>query len=447
MQRAVDSGTQVLELGSGAWCGDFTVPVQIPDDWTVEIHWPATPPELTDEEILASLRRPVGQAPIRDLVAGCTQPVILVDDLTRPTPLDRVLPLVLAELEAAGIRNEAVTIVMATGTHGAPGLPGAFAKKVGELAASRCQLRVHDHLRDVVRVGRTSFGTPVLVDRHVASADYVIGVGGIYPQHTTWFGGGSKLVLGVLGERSIANLHYRHWSLNARYALDNEFRQDLNEVAILAGLRTSVAVHVDARRRPVRVTAGDPKAFYAEAARYSAEAFRAPPPGDADVVVCNAYPMDVSLTAACTKGTIPFKHASPTASRLLVAACPEGNGHHGLFPFVDVPRYHYRIQRLRRQLIGRDHLVQKARSELRRLRPSGAPASAAQSPEPWPIHMFRPVPDAPEADAAGAGITISPTWADLLAYVKHEQGAGRRLRAVVYPCAPLQTLDLPGRLT
>jgi nickel-dependent lactate racemase len=48
----------------------------------------------------------------------------------------------------------------------------------------------------------------VLVNRHVAAADYVIGIGGVYPQNSTGFGGGAKLALGVLGRRSIVNLHY-----------------------------------------------------------------------------------------------------------------------------------------------------------------------------------------------------------------------------------------------
>ena len=65
--------------------------------------------------------------------------------------------------------------------------------------------------------------------------------------------------------------------------------------------------------------------------------------GDADVVISAAYPIDVSLTFMRSKGIIPLLHAAPGASRVLVAACPEGVGHHGLFPFVPNPqRWRYR---------------------------------------------------------------------------------------------------------
>jgi hypothetical protein len=364
----------------------------------------------------------------------------------------------LAEFEAAGIPPEAITIVMATGTHGAP-QPGALKRKVGELAASRCQLRIHDHLKDVVRLGRTSFGTPVFANRIVAGADYVIGIGGVYPQHTTWFGGGSKLVLGVLGERSIANLHYRHWKLDTRYALDNDFRQDLNEVAALVGLKTSISLHINGHRKAVRMSTGDPRAFYSDEATFSRDAFRVPMPGDADVVISNAYPMDLSLTFAQAKGTTPLKHASPTASRVVVASCPEGDGHHGLFPLVRVPRHYYRVQWLRRQLIARAELRQKIVWRLKMAdrrpavpaepqaasRPTAVPASMPPAPSRQ-IHLYRPLPEAGSLDVAGTGIRVSPEWDDVLAHIAREQGGRRQLRAVVYPCSPLQILDFTDEL-
>jgi len=54
----------------------------------------------------------------------------------------------------------------------------------------------------------------VLVDREVLAGDPMIGVGGVYPQHSTGFGGGTKLALGVLGKRSIVALHYGHLSMD-----------------------------------------------------------------------------------------------------------------------------------------------------------------------------------------------------------------------------------------
>src|SRR5262249_38816637 len=147
--------------------------------------------------------------PIRELCRGKRRPLIVVDDPNRPTPVGRVLPHVLAQLRAAGIAARDVTILLATGTHGAPA-PETVVKKVGTEAASSCRVLVHDAGRDLVRAGTTALGTPVFVNRAVVESDVLLGIGGIYPNHTAGFGGGSKLALGVLGLRSIMHLHFRH---------------------------------------------------------------------------------------------------------------------------------------------------------------------------------------------------------------------------------------------
>src|SRR5215218_4367496 len=141
-----------------------------------------------------------------------------------------------------------------------------------------------------------------------------------------------------------------------------DFRRDLDQVAAMIDLHTSVSVHVDADRRPVRVVCGDHRRYYPEAVAFSLRAYRAPGPRDADVVIANAYPIDVSLTFMRSKGLIPLLLAKPGASRLLVAACSEGVGHHGLFPFLDAPPWHRPL-----------HLTRTVRA-----RPGAVPAKAAR---------------------------------------------------------------------
>jgi len=432
---------RVATLPTAAWYGDRSFDLELPEPWDVEVFWPKTPPELTDGQIQEALAKPIGQLPIRQLARGCVSPVIVVDDPTRPTPASRVMPFLLREFELAGIAASAVTVVVATGTHGPPD-PRAVIAKVGQETATRCRrVHIHDHRRDVVRLGRTRFGTPVFVDRMVAACDFVVGLGGVYPQHTAWFGGGSKILLGVLGERSIAHLHYTNWNVPQRYATDNRFRADLNQVAELVGMRTCISIHIDANRRPVRVVSGDPLAYYEAAARYSRDEYRAPAPGNADVVISNAYPMDTSVTFAESKGTIPLKHTRPAASKVLIAACSEGTGNHGLFPLLQVPDHHYEIQRLRRAWINRSQLPGKI---ARRVRASRYRQTApADEPNLYrPIRLYRPVEVETQIPASLPGIRRMGSWEEVLHEVALEQPADRRLRAVVYPCAPLQVLEL-----
>jgi lactate racemase len=407
--------------------------------------WPHTPPPLDDAQIAEALERPVGQPPIRELARGKSRPLIVVDDLTRPTPTSRVIPHVLRHFEAAGIGSRAVTILMATGTHGPPG-PGGVEKKAGPEAAASCRLLVHQHQGSAVRVGRSSFGTPVLVNETVRASDLVVGVGGVYPQNSTGFGGGSKIALGVLGRRTIAHLHFGHPSMKGSYEIENDFRRDLDEIAQMIGLHTTISLHVDANREPVRIVSGDHDVYYRDAVQFSREKYAAALPGEADVVICNAYPGDVSLTMMRIKGIIPLLHAKPGASKVLIAGCPEGTGRHDLFPFIGGPRFARQRGWVASVIAHPGAAPRKAaRKALRRIaggRSRREPASSAQRPNSNPIWLYVPGDGAASLPAEIPQMTLRDTWDGVVDAVMREQGHRRGLEVALYPCAPLHVLDL-----
>jgi lactate racemase len=425
-----------LRLRTGAWYGEQMLRLPVPRSWHVNIFTPNGGVPLTDAQIAERLESPVGQPAIRELCRGKARPLLIVDDLIRPTPASRVVPAVLRQLQDAGIAARDVGIIMAPGTHGAPPAD-ALVKKVGAAAAGSCRLYVHDCNRDVVKVGRTSFGTPVYVNKHVAASDFLVGIGGLYPNCTAGFGGGSKLALGVLGFRSIAALHYGHPSMGwGTPDGRSHFRRDLDEIAHRIGLGTTVSLLLNGDREVVGVCCGAPRAYYAVALRSAQEAFRAPPPDEqADVVIANAYPNDVSLTFARMKGMGPLWHAPLGASRIAIASCSEGLGFHGLFPFLNAPRYHrQRMMALRaRVLLARPRLLaQKVYRLLSRWR---GRRPAARNP----IWLYRPAAvNGPSLPAEIPGIRVTSSWNEIIEAVRREQSGRDALRATVYSCAPLQ---------
>jgi len=445
----------VYRLPINAWYGDQTVDVHFPDDWNVIAHWPRTPRPLNDDDVLWALRQPCGQLPIREVARGRSRPVIIVDDCTRPTPAARVLPHILDELQAAGIPANEVGIVVATGTHGPPG-DSALRQKLGEVAWSHCRVHLHDDQRELVHLGRDSRGTPVLVNRHVAAADYVIGIGGVYPQNSTGFGGGAKLALGVLGRRSIVNLHYGNPSEQGSYNIDNDFRRELDEIADTVRLETSVCLHVDAHRQAVRITTGDHRAFYRDAVAFAKGPYRAAPPQDADLVVANAYPMDLSLTVLRSKAITPLLRAAPGSSRVLIAGCPEGVGRHGLYPFLDRGPA-ARLRHLYRHLLVHPRQVPRAAASkaarllqqtscrtLSRLaggrtRPEGS--GGARRAAARPIWLY--IRNAALATRSTRPFRATDSWDEILGQIRTEQ-AGRPLRVALYPCSPLQVVGDHG---
>jgi nickel-dependent lactate racemase len=424
---------------TGAWYSDEALTLDFPPEWDVTVFRPSTPPPLTDRQIAEALEQPSGQSPIRQIGRGKSRPLVIVDDLNRPTPVARVMPFLLKHFRDAGISSRDVTILVASGTHGAPQL-NAVLKKAGPEAAS-CKIVLHDPERDLAQVGSTTFGTIVLVNREVMRSDLIVGIGGIYPNHTAGFGGGSKLALGVLGFRSIMELHYRHqskgWGGGERV---NTFRKDLDEIARMIGLNTMISLQVGANREVIRMACGDHFIYYGQEVDFARRVFRAPLPLDANVVISNAYPNDLSVTFVKMKGIAPLDQCAPGASRIAIGSCSEGLGHHGLFPVVNRPRF-YRPRHIYRRIAmrGVDGVSEALRGRF--LERWGSVAKKTASHARNPIWLYRPGVHSQALPSRVAGFRITPSWEEIVEAVRMEHPSSRTLRVVVYPCAPLQYLD------
>jgi nickel-dependent lactate racemase len=343
--------------------------------------------------------------------------------------------MVLRHLREGGISVNTVRILLSAGTHSAPHSDSVL-KKVGAEAASACQILIHDAKRSSVTIGRTSSGTPVAVDKAVLASDFVVGVGGVYPNHTAGYGGGSKLALGVLGFRTIKSLHFRYRPIGwGRWEASSPFRTDLDEIAKMIQFKTMISLQINADREIIRATCGDHFLFQNDEVAFAQHYFRAPSPEEADVVISNAYPNDLSVTAAIQKGTAPLRRTHSGASRILIASCAGGTGHHGLFPVMNQPPC------LRALQIGRHVSVMKpgelARAVVRRIRRGPRPRDTTASK---PIWFYRPGDQTPGVNWNIPGYRLLDSWSDVLLAVEREQGTGKQLKVFCYPCAPLQRL-------
>lgn len=433
---------QDVTVRTGVWYDDRPTTLSFPDSWDVVTHWPDTPAPLTDREIVERMLSPVNQKPLRELARGRRRPVIVTDDLARPTPVFRLIPFVLDELQRAGIAPTEVRIVVATGTHGKQSL-AALANKLGPRAMESCRIIVHSDLRHCKYVGRTSFGTPVHLNRDVADSDLLIGIGGVYPQHTVGFGGGAKLALGVLARTSIRHLHFRHSGGDGSYSIDNDFRKDVTEIARLIGLQSIFTVHINANLEVVNLMAGDHFSYYRAAADFSKSRYTAPLPQDADVVIANGYPSDVSYTFM-RKGIKPVTCASERATRIMVASNPEGVGHHGLFPQGGHPRLREAKELYNRLAVMEPKVIASKlfKKVFRRgSRTVGTSAeSPAAAPPRSPLLLYRPGGDSTPMPHI-SGVEMVGVWADVLEIIRREHPGKDQLKVRIYPCASLQCLD------
>lgn len=422
-------------LRTAFWEKNEVIELTWPREWSVSVRWPQTPPPLSAQEIADALRTPVQLPPIAEACQGKKKPLVIVDDLTRATPAARILEPLLEELQAAGISPEQVTILVATGTHSPPAAE-MLERKLGTLAASTCRVVVHRDSADCRPIGRTTFGTPIIADHEVLEADWIVGIGGVYPNNTAGFGGGSKLALGVMARETITHLHLKHGTAGWGHRDDSlRFRRDLDEIAEAIGLRAMISVHVDAEGRPVRVVLGDHRATYRQEAAWAASTYLVEGPGDADVVVANAYPNDATLSAVRHKAYAPLRAARPDATRLALASCHGGPGGHGLFPLVDTRTPAQRLRVMFSVMPLRQFAGTLLRGVRRRL--SRAPRGSGFT---WPVLLYRPGTGAQPELPTLSGLEVAPSWEAVVDTIARRHASEAEIRVVVYPCAPLQVL-------
>ena len=255
------------------------------------------------EEIRHALDHPIGSQKIEELARPGMEVVLLFDDLQRPTPVHLALPQIMDRLKRAGLPDERISGICAVGTHPIPTLE-QLEKKVGSKAFSRLQGRFfsHDpHASDNIIIGQTHRGTVVEVNHHVASADFIIGIGECIPHPVAGFGGGCKIIMpGVSSYRSVADHHFtwmRHRNSKVNLLDGNFFSEEIVDAGRLARLAFKLDFIINEKKEVIRAFAGDPVAEHKEASHYAASLYSVPLPKLADVTITSAFPLEVGVQA------------------------------------------------------------------------------------------------------------------------------------------------------
>ncbi len=193
--------------------GTTSFPVHLPPE-QIAAELEANPVALEDvsaaEHVRRALEHPIGSPRLKELVRAGDKVCIIVSDITRAwQSSDVFMPLLVGELEEAGVRDEDILILSATGTHRRQ-TEEEHIKLVSEQVYRR--IRVEDHQctdqENLSYVGTTSRGTPVWLDRRALECDKLILTGGVVYHFLAGYGGGRKSILpGIAGRETIMKNH------------------------------------------------------------------------------------------------------------------------------------------------------------------------------------------------------------------------------------------------
>ncbi|HEY3316190.1 MAG TPA: nickel-dependent lactate racemase [Bacillota bacterium] len=313
--------------------GKGTIEVPLPDGEVLATLSLRGRPPLTDPAaaIRDALRRPIASPPLAEVIRPGDSVCVLLNDPTRLANTDTFLPVLLDELNRAGVRDQDIFGVFATGSHRA--LTEAEVKAIAGKAAGRIRLFNHDATDQagLAYAGRTSRGNEVYLNRRVLEADRVILTGGIVYHFFAGFGGGRKaMVPGVAGYQTIQFNHRLMLEPGAEIGrlAGNPVHEDLLEAARLGSPDFLVNVVLDEARRFLGVFAGDLVAAHEAGCRLVREVYGVPLARQADLVVASAggHPKDINVYQLQKTMDNAVLAARPGGVVILLAECPEGHG-------------------------------------------------------------------------------------------------------------------------
>jgi nickel-dependent lactate racemase len=295
------------------------------------------PIEDVEKAVADAVSNPVNSPRLRELAKSGDTVCIAFTDITRASPDYLLVPPLLAELEAAGVRDEDITLLCGIGMH-RPSTHEEKVTKLGQAVVDRYRVVDNEpqNPEALVDLGVTESGIPLSVNKIAYRADLLVATGIVEPHQYAGYSGGRKtLAVGAAGEKMIAYTHgpqmVDHPGTRLGRIEGNPFHGAVTEAARRAGLEFIVNVVLDDEKRVVAVRAGEPEAAFMKLVAFARSIYEVPIPHQYDVAVGGVgFPKDANLYQ--TSRAASYLHFAPTpvvkpgGFYILSARCEEGAG-------------------------------------------------------------------------------------------------------------------------
>jgi len=290
-------------------------------------------PQASEEELVVeALAHPVDSEALSDLARGKKKIVIIASDHTRPVPSRWIVPPMLRELRK-GSPDADITILIATGCHRGTTKEELIAK-FGEEIVENEKIYVHDcdETDLLVNLGKLPSGGDCFVNSIAAEADLLVSEGFIEPHFFAGFSGGRKSVLpGIAGRDTVLANHcsefIAHPKARTGVLEENPIHRDMLWASRAAGLRFIVNVVLNAEKKIIYATAGNPEAAHAKGCEFLSSLCRVKA-READVVISTngGYPLDQNVYQAVKGMTAAEATVRKGGVIIMLASSADGTG-------------------------------------------------------------------------------------------------------------------------
>ncbi|MGI8670032.1 MAG: nickel-dependent lactate racemase, partial [Aridibacter sp.] len=189
--------------------GNSEIPFEFDEDQFEILGKTESETPLSDVEIGEKLENPIDAKTIEELIKPNETVLIVVPDATRKIACGQVINLLVRRLIANGTLPFEINIIFATGIHRQ--VSDEEQKEIlTPFIAQRIKTFNHNakDLMQFLRLGETSNGIPIELNRKLNEYDHTILIGGINFHYFAGFTGGRKLICpGLASSRTISGTH------------------------------------------------------------------------------------------------------------------------------------------------------------------------------------------------------------------------------------------------
>ena len=300
---------------------------------------PAHPKKILSlEEMAESMDHPVFSHPVSHGICSGNSVLIVVSDATRATGVSIYLPVLIDRLLGAGVKEEDVSFIFATGVH-----RSVTAEEKKSILGNKIfsMFRTMDHHpsqdSDLKWLGKTTRGTDVKVNAGLFMFSKLILTGAVQFHYHAGFTGGRKSLIPGLASYQTAT-HNHLLSIDEKGVRDsrsvagrlngNPVHEDILEGALLLPEPFIINTVLDEQGKMEAIFSGDMIKAHEKAVQYVSETRTIPVKGQTKVVVagCGGTPEDMNFIQAhkCIENCSHL--VSGGGVLIVVAECADGFG-------------------------------------------------------------------------------------------------------------------------
>lgn len=287
------------------------------------------------ESVRDALHQPTETDPLKDSVKSSDKVAIVFNDITRPTPYEIILPVLLNELEH--VPDDHIILLNANGTHRS-NTKAELRTILGDDIVNRFHIIQNDaHNPDShVYVGTTQNENEIWLHREYVESDKRILTGFIEPHFFAGFSGGGKacmpglaLVETILRNHSAANLDDPQATWGNTYG--NPVWEEILEAASMVQPTFLLNVTLNREKEITGVFAGDLEASHRRGCTFVRQNAMIAVKGPYDIVItCNSgYPLDLNLYQSIKGISSAAQIVRERGSIIMAADCWDGIPEHG----------------------------------------------------------------------------------------------------------------------